>query len=67
MEELLTELAKMGPVIAVLISAIYYFLGREKKYEEKIEELNKEIREIDKENVSLLIRISATLEKLTNK
>lgn len=65
-EDIFITLAKNGPVVALLIAAVWYFLKREKKMEMKIEELNKELRESDKENVSLLIKISATLKKLTD-
>jgi len=67
MEELLLGIAKLSPVIALLIASIFYFLKREKKFEAQIEELHKELRDSDKENVSLLIKVSATLDKLVNK
>ena len=61
-EEALIKIAELAPVVTVLCVIIYSLLKRETKLEDKIvsleeqkEELNKELRDSDKENVSLLI------------
>lgn len=66
-EEILMSLIKMGPVVGLLVAAVWYFLAREKKLEEEVYNLNKELRENEKENVTLLYKVLAWMEKLNDK
>lgn len=66
-EEILMSLIKMGPVVALLVAAVWYFLAREKKLEEEVDNLNKELRENEKQNVTLLYKVLAWMEKLNDK
>jgi len=64
MEELLIGVAKLSPVFVILISAIIWM---KKKYEDKeieIKELNSEIRDLTKDNLSVLYKTLSFFEKL---
>lgn len=63
MEDLLFELAKIGPVVAVLVAAVFYFYKREKSKDEQIQKLHDELRESEKENLTALHKLLAYLEK----
>jgi len=68
MEQLLIELSRLGPVVTILVVAIIYFLRKEKGYKLEITELNKEIKDNEKESLLLINRLANTLDKLsTNK
>ena len=75
MEELLLELTKVGPLAMVLITAIFYFLRREKKiedqidaertdYNERIDKLHIELRNSEKENLAIISSLSDLVDKL---
>ena len=65
MEELLLNIANYGIAFSVLIAVIFYFLGKEKKKDAEIEELHKELRDSEKENLTTLYKVMALMEKLT--
>lgn len=79
MIEILIELAKISPVIAVLVVAIIYFIRKENKNNKVNEELrseistlnkesrelNKEIRETEKENLKVFIKLTNAIESLS--
>jgi len=67
METLLIELAKISPVIGVLVIAIFYFLKREAKKELVIDALNEELRNAEKENLTALYKLLALIEKMEEK
>lgn len=67
MEEILVNIAKMGPVVGLLIAAIWYFLNREKVKDQEIKELRDQMKESDKENLTALLKVSALIEKLIDK
>lgn len=73
--ELLLEMTKIGPLVTLLIIAIFYFLRREKKLEEKleveqehcdikIEKLHNELRNSEKENLAIISSLSDLVDKL---
>ena len=64
MEELLTQIAQYGVAFTVLVAAVIYFLGREKKKEAEIERLHQELRESEKESLTALYKTTALLEKM---
>jgi hypothetical protein len=64
MEELLMNIAQYGIAFSVLVAAVIYFLGREKKKEAEIERLNVELRDVEKENLTALMKVMAFMEKM---
>ena len=64
MEDLLLEIAKIGPVFTLLIIAIWYFLSREKKKDKEIEKLNLQLRESDRDNLAVLLKVAALIDKV---
>lgn len=64
MEDLLSNIAQMGVAFSVLVAAIIYFLGREKKKESEIERLHQELRDSEKESLTALYKTTALLEKM---
>lgn len=67
MIDILLEIAKIGPLVALLIAAIIYFLKREKKNELVVEKLQVELRETEKENLTALYKVLAFVEKMDGK
>ncbi len=63
---ILSELATIGPIVALLIAAIIYFLKRENKKDVEIEELQEQLRESEKENLTALYKTTALFEKFTS-
>lgn len=64
MEDLLSNIAQMGVAFTVLVAAIIYFLGREKKKESEIERLHQELHNSEKESLTALYKTTALLEKM---
>lgn len=64
MDVLLMKLAELGPIIALLVIAIYYFLKKESEYKKQISDLNLELRATEKENLTVLYKVLAYLKKL---
>ncbi len=64
MNEILLGLAKLAPVVGVLITGIYYFFNKEKKYVEQIDTLNKILRDKDRETLEIIGKLTITLDKL---
>ena len=58
------NVAQTGVAFAVLVAAVIYFLGREKKKEAEIERLHQELRESEKESLTALYKTTALLEKM---
>lgn len=66
MDEVLIQIAKVAPVIAVLVIALRYFLRKEKLYQKQIKDLNDEIRQSEKDNLDILDKLANVIEKLSN-
>lgn len=75
MEIIITQLIKLGPIVTVLVLGLVYFFKKEKSskleiekerddYRERIDELNKEIRKTEKQNIELLSKLGSAIEKL---
>lgn len=64
MNEILLGIAKLTPVVGVLVTGIYYFFNKEKTYITKIDELNKILRDKDKETLEIIGKLTVTLDKL---
>lgn len=64
MFEILVLLAKSTPVIAVLWMGIRYFLKKEKAYQSQIADLHKELRANERETLTLMNRLTTTLDKV---
>lgn len=75
MIEILIEIAKLSPIIGILIVAIIYFYRKEKSYkleiinektscDAKIAALNKELRENEKENLEMMSKLASSLDKI---
>jgi len=71
------ELVKISPIVAVLVGGIIYLYRAVKSYkkelkeerekcDEKIEDLNKELRETEKENLMLFNKLADSLDKMAN-
>jgi archaellum biogenesis ATPase FlaH len=65
--EILDTLLKLGPVVSVLISVIYYLQKKLKQSEMTVEKLHKNTRDSEKENIILLDSLSHALDKLTER
>lgn len=70
MWDILYELAKSTPVVAVLVIGIKYFIKKEKEKdnvikekEEHIKDLNEEWRENNRESLEIISKLSRTIDK----
>ena len=74
-EEILSSLVKLSPVIALLVLGIYYFYKKEKELNKELNKeretchaeisaLNKEIRESERENLLIISKLSDVIDKL---
>jgi len=66
MFEILTEVAKIGPVVAILIVAIWYFIKKEKKYQQEIKDLNQSIRDNEKESLGMINKLADALDRIAD-
>jgi predicted CopG family antitoxin len=75
MIEILDSVIRMSPVFAVLVAAIYYFYKKEgdmdkamrkerDKCHQEISDLNKEMREGEKENLLIISKLSDVIDRL---
>ena len=75
--EILIELAKLSPIIAILVVGLIYFYKKEKaykkeisdnkdKHDEQISELNKELRDNEKDNLQMISKLADSLDKISN-
>lgn len=64
--ELLTEIAKLSPVFAILITWLYQSLKTIKDRDKKIDELQEEIRLSEKDNMKVFQQVSETLLNISN-
>lgn len=75
MIEILIEIAKLSPIIGILIVAIIYFYKKEKAYKKEISDeksacdikiatLNKELRENERENLNMMSKLASSLDKI---
>lgn len=69
--EMLMDLAKLGPIVSLLIIVIIYFLRKEKSYKEELKEkdvendaLNDELRDSEKETLNLIHKLVGSLDKI---
>ena len=65
--QILDTLLTLGPVVSVLVAIIYYLQKKLKASENCVNELHKNTRESDKENIQLLDSLSHALDKLSEK
>lgn len=65
MTEILKNIAEYSVVVALLVVMVIYFMNKEKKKDTEISDLHKELRETEKENLTLLLKISALMDKLS--
>lgn len=64
---ILSDLAKLSPLIAILIAIIIYLVWKMEKREKEIVSLNEYIRDNDKENLQILSNLNNTLDKVIEK
>jgi hypothetical protein len=62
--EILTEIAKLSPMLGLLIVGIIYFFKKEKGYKTEIGELHKELRDAEKENLTALYQVTNFMDKM---
>lgn len=65
MERLLTKLADLAPVVAVLVFFIWYFIGELKAKNLENKELNALLRETQKETITTISKMTDAVEHLT--
>lgn len=74
-EEILTSLWKISPLIAAMTLAIYYLYKKEKELKQEltqereschleISDLNREMRESERENLVIISKLSDVIDKL---
>lgn len=61
---ILGDLAKMSPVIAILLYFVVYFKNKVQEKENEIKEMYKESRDLEKENINVLNRLSDAIDSL---
>ncbi len=66
MDEIMLGLAKLAPVVAVLVAGIYYFFTKEKGYKAEIKELNDVIRTQERKTLEIMSKLTSTLDKIAN-
>lgn len=77
-EEILTGIAKLSPLFAGLVIAIYYLykekialkneLNEERnKCHSEISSLNKEMRENERQNINIISKLSDVIDKMSEK
>lgn len=64
---ILTDLAKLSPLIAILVAIIAYLIWKIEKREKEIISLNGYIRDNDRENLQILSNLNNTLDKVIEK
>lgn len=64
MEQLLTKLAELSPVIAILIYFIWYFKGALASKDAEIKELNTLLRDTQKETLLAINKMTDVVESL---
>ena len=57
-------IAKAGGLFAALSAGIMYFYNKENKYIIQIQELNKELRDSEKETLQIISKLTITLDKV---
>jgi len=67
MEQLLINLADVAPIVGVLVIGIFYFFKKEKEYKQEISDLQAELRNCEKENLTVLMKVLAFFEKIEEK
>jgi hypothetical protein len=67
MEEILLGLVQLSPVVAILIWVIFHFKSEIKIKDDEIQELHKELRAAEKENLTMLMKTVAFFEKIADK
>ena len=58
------KIGEYGIVVLILVGIIKYFLEREKKKEKEIEDLHSELRDVEKENLTALMKVTALMSKV---
>jgi len=66
-DSVLQQIAQGGISFTLLVSAIIYFVKRERKKESEIEALNTLLREVEAENLKALYSVLTYLEKSSDK
>jgi len=62
--EIISNLITVAPVVAVLLWVVVYFRGELKSKDERIKELQDELRASDKENIKVMNELNITLKEL---
>lgn len=63
MDNLLIQIAQGGIAFAVLIVVVWYLKQQIKKKDEEIAKLHQEIRDSEKENLTILFRVVGYMER----
>jgi len=61
--ELILETVKSGGVVGILALSVWYFLNKEKKYKAEITTLQEELRNSEKESLSLIYKLAGYMER----
>tara|TARA_R110000787_G_scaffold285931_1_gene402754 strand:+ start:241 stop:525 length:285 start_codon:yes stop_codon:yes gene_type:complete len=66
MLEILLEIAKLTPVVGLLVVGLLYFVKNEKSYKTEIKELNKVIRDNEKENLIMINKLADAIDNIAS-
>ena len=64
MIETLTEIAKLTPVVGLLVGAVLYFIKNEIAYKNEIKDLNSVIRANEKENLIMINKLADAIDNI---
>ena len=64
MIDILTEIAKIAPVVGLLVAGILYFIKNEKAYKSEIKELNTVIRNNEKDNLIMINKLADAVDNI---
>lgn len=67
METAIEHLVGQGILGVFLVLVIWYFRKKENEYKEEIQKLNAELRETERESITVIKDLNVTLEKLIEK
>lgn len=77
-EEILTGIAKLSPIFALMVLVIYYLYKEKKSLKDELNEertkchadisaLNKEMRDNERENINIISKLSDVIDKMSDK
>ena len=62
--DFLAPIAQAGLAFATLVAGIYYFLKKENKYQAEIDKLHSELRQQEKDTLTIIQSLTITMDKV---